>query len=51
MGNDRYSTDRGGYIVPLDKERLRRAPKYSETSVPVYDRDYGSRINSYYDSY
>ena len=60
MGNDRYpipwrvlkySTDRGGYIVPLDKERLRSAPKYSESSVPVYDRDYGSRINSYYDNY
>ena len=41
----------GGYIVPLDKERLRSAPKYSETSVPVYDRDYGTRINSYYDNY
>lgn len=60
MGNDRYpipwrvlkySTDRGGYIVPLDKERLSSAPKYAETSIPVYDRDYGSRINSYYDNY
>jgi hypothetical protein len=51
VGNDQYSTDRRSYIVPLGKERLRTAPKYSETSVPVYDRDYGSRINSYYDSY
>jgi sporulation protein YlmC with PRC-barrel domain len=47
----KYSTDRGGYIVPLDKERLNNAPKYGEGSVPVYDRDYGSRINSYYDKY
>jgi sporulation protein YlmC with PRC-barrel domain len=60
MGTDRYpipwrvlkySTDRGGYIVPLDKERLNSAPKYSEGSMPVYDRDYGSRIDSYYDHY
>jgi sporulation protein YlmC with PRC-barrel domain len=60
MGSDRYpipwrvlkySTDRGGYIVPLDKERLNNAPKYREGSVPSYDRDYGSRINSYYENY
>ena len=60
MGTDRYpipwrvlkySTERGGYIVPLDKEKLSNAPKYSEGSVPVYDRDYGSRINGYYNNY
>jgi hypothetical protein len=60
MGTDRYpipwavlkySTEQGGYIVPLDKERLRNAPKYSEGSVPVYDRDYGTRINGFYDNY
>jgi hypothetical protein len=37
--------------VPLDKERLNNAPKYREGSVPSYDRDYGSRINSYYENY
>jgi sporulation protein YlmC with PRC-barrel domain len=47
----KYSTDQGGYIVPLDKDRLNKAPKYTEGSVPVYDRDYGSRINSYYDNF
>jgi len=60
MGTDRYpipwkvlkySTDKGGYVVPLDKTRLERAPKYTENSAPVFDRDYGARINSYYDSY
>jgi len=35
--------------VPLDKTRLEKAPKYSESSAPVYDDDYGSRINTYYD--
>ncbi len=60
MGSDRYpipwrvlkySTDRGGYIVPLNKERLHNAPKYEEGSVPTYDRDYGARIDRYYDNY
>jgi len=60
MGNDRYpipwkmlkySTDRGGYVVPLDKEKLDKAPKYRDDSTPVYDEDYGSRINRYYDNY
>jgi sporulation protein YlmC with PRC-barrel domain len=58
MGTDRYpipwkllkySTDKGGYLVPLDKTRLEKAPKYAESSVPVFDDDYGSRINTYYD--
>jgi sporulation protein YlmC with PRC-barrel domain len=60
MGSDRYpipwkmlkySTDRSGYVVPLDKTKLERAPKYSEGSAPVYDKDYGTRINSYYDNF
>ena len=60
MGSDRYpipwkmlkySTDSGGYVVPLDKTKLERAPKYSEGNVPVYDKDYGTRINSYYDNF
>jgi sporulation protein YlmC with PRC-barrel domain len=60
MGTDRYpipwkvlkySTDRGGYVVPLDKASLDKAPKYAENSAPVFDKDYGTRINSYYDRY
>ena len=34
----RYSQDKGGYLVPLDKAKLEKAPKYSEDSTPVYDR-------------
>lgn len=57
MGTDRYpipwrvmkySTDKGGYVVPLDKAKLENAPKYREGDMPVYDREYGTRINSYY---
>ena len=60
MGTDRYpipwsvlkyATDKDGYVVPLDKAKLHNAPKYSEDSVPVYDKDYGTRINRYYDNF
>jgi hypothetical protein len=60
MGSDRYpipwtvlkySNDKGGYVVPLDKARLEKAPRYSDRSPPTYDRDYGSRINSYYNDF
>jgi hypothetical protein len=60
MGTDRYpipwkvlkySTEKGGYLVPLDKARLDKAPKYAQSSTPVFDNDYGTRINTYYDNY
>ncbi|MDB6085328.1 MAG: PRC-barrel domain protein [Gammaproteobacteria bacterium] len=47
----KYSTEKGGYVVPLDKSILENAPKYREGSMPVYDREYGSRINTFYDRY
>lgn len=47
----KYSTDKGGYVVPLDKASLDKAPKYAEHNAPVFDKDYGTRINSYYDHY
>jgi hypothetical protein len=57
MGTDRYpipwkmmqySPNQGGYIIPLNKDRLQRAPKYSKNEIPPYDSTYGSRIDSYY---
>jgi hypothetical protein len=43
----KYSTDKGGYIVPLDKSQLQNAPKYSdEAETPIYDSSYGGKINS-----
>jgi hypothetical protein len=60
IGSDRYpipwkmlkfSTDVGGYVVPLDKAKLEKAPKYREDAAPIYDDEYGSRINRYYDDY
>ncbi len=59
MGTDRYpipwsvlkyDVGKGGYIVPLDKARLEKAPKYSDERVPTYDSEYGNRVNTYYDT-
>jgi sporulation protein YlmC with PRC-barrel domain len=57
MGTDRYplpwdmlkyDTSKDGYVVPLDKDRLENAPRYSQESRPDYDEDYGRRVNDYY---
>lgn len=44
----KYDTDKEGYVVPLDKARLEKAPKYQYQDVPAYDASYGQRINGYY---
>ncbi|HTC51951.1 MAG TPA: PRC-barrel domain-containing protein [Steroidobacteraceae bacterium] len=44
----RYDTERDGYVVPLDKNILDKAPRYRPDNVPVYDNDFGSRIDRYY---
>ena len=43
-----YDTDKGGYVVSIDKSKLRDAPAYSESSRPVYDRQYGEHVFGYY---
>lgn len=43
-----YDTDRGGYVVGIDKEQLREAPSYDEGSEPTYDRGYGQTVYGYY---
>ena len=57
MGTDRYplpwetlkyDTDKGGYVVPLDKARLKNAPRYPQDEVPDYTNDYGRRVHNYY---
>ena len=43
-----YDTDQGGYVVDLDKERLKGAPSYERDSEPTYDRTYGEQVYDYY---
>jgi len=60
MGTDRYpmpwkvlnySPEKGGYIVPLAKDALQNAPKYSQSAIPPYDTAYGTKIDRYYSNY
>jgi hypothetical protein len=44
----RYDTDKDGYVIPLDKDTLEKAPRYRLDNTPVYDSDYGNRIDRYY---
>ena len=43
-----YDTDKGGYVVDLDKDRLEGAPSFARDQEPSWDRDYGSRIYGHY---
>lgn len=43
-----YDTDKGGYVVDLDKDRLEGAPSYAREQEPSWDRDYGTRVYGYY---
>ena len=43
-----YDTDRGGYVVDLDKNRLQGAPTYRSGEDPFKDPNYGRGVYSYY---
>jgi len=44
-----YDTDRGGYVVDLDKSALQDAPRYSGDDEPTYDYEYGQKVYGFYD--
>jgi sporulation protein YlmC with PRC-barrel domain len=57
MGTDRYplpwhlltyDVAMEGYVVPLDKDRLEDAPKYTKDMTPIYTHEYGERVTAYY---
>lgn len=44
-----YDTGMGGFVVDLDKDRLKGAPTYSTSETPNWtDRAYTRRIDDYY---
>ena len=43
-----YDPDQGGYVVDLDKDRLKEAPSYERGSDPIYDRTFGEQVYGYY---
>jgi len=44
----KYDTVKEGYVVPLDKDRLKGAPRYPSEQRPDYDDAYARRVNDYY---
>ncbi|MBO9515427.1 MAG: PRC-barrel domain-containing protein [Variovorax sp.] len=44
----KYDTGLDGYVVPLDKATLERAPRYTDDKMPAYDDAYNSSVNTYY---
>ena len=45
-----YDTEKGGYAVSLDKDRLKGSPSYPRGQEPRYDRDFDQRVHGYYGS-
>ena len=43
-----YDTDRSGYVVDIDKERLEQAPTFEKDSQPEWDRNFGETVYTYY---
>ena len=57
MGTDRYplpwsmlkyDTKFDGYVVPVDKSQLEKAPRYSPNETPDYSDEYGRKVHDYY---
>ncbi|HKX41858.1 MAG TPA: PRC-barrel domain-containing protein [Burkholderiaceae bacterium] len=57
MGTDRYplpwsmlkyDTTMEGYVVPLNKATLEKAPKYAQDDIPEFTTEYGQRVHKYY---
>ena len=57
MGTDRYplpwsmlkyDADKEGYVVPLEKEQLGEAPRYSDDARPAYDDLYARGLSDFY---
>jgi hypothetical protein len=44
-----YSTDKDGYVVSLDKEKLENAPSYDPKEAPDWDdQTWGKEVHGYY---
>ena len=43
-----FDPDKGGYVVDLDKEKLKAGPSFRAGEEPDFNRDYGQRVYDYY---
>ena len=44
----KYDTAKEGYVVPLNKSTLDKAPRYPDDRPPSYTDDYGRKVHDYY---
>lgn len=43
-----YDTDKGGYVVDIDKEKLKNGPSFERGREPTFDRQYGESVFGHY---
>ena len=43
-----YDPGKGGYVVDLDKEKLKSGPSFKAGEYPEFDRDFDRRVFDYY---
>lgn len=43
-----YDERLGGYVVDVDRSRLERAPRYTASNMPDWDRTYRTRVDEYW---
>ena len=46
----KYDTQKGGYLVNLDKAKLEAAPQYDGGSQFKWTPEYGRKVDSYYEA-
>lgn len=44
----KYDSEKDGYVVPIDKDKLDGAPRYADGDAPAYNSEYGQRVNAHY---
>jgi sporulation protein YlmC with PRC-barrel domain len=44
----KYDSQKGGYVVNVDKKQLEGAPNYDRSSAFKWTPDYGRKVDSYY---
>jgi sporulation protein YlmC with PRC-barrel domain len=43
-----YDVEKDGYVVNLDMEQLKSAPRYAEDAAPAWTEDYGRSVYAHY---
>ncbi len=45
-----YDTGKGGFVVGIDKEKLKGGPSFERGQEPQFTREYGEKVYGYYGS-